>query len=506
MRQSRRVALSPSRYVTSRAYALALALIANAEVIPNDQQTVVFTATRHQVEFLHSLLEKAKLVSCCIYGTMDQTARKINLGKFRNGTIKVLLVTDVAARGIDIPLLDNVVNFDYPSRPKLFVHRVGRVARAGRSGVAYSLVCPDDLPFAVDLHLFLGRPMQNELVPGEETLDHYFGGIPAIAITEEVEYARKAQDEDPELGKLAKSSDNSYQLYFKTRTAASPASIRRAKEIAEAGIKPHPLFAEKMNEYDTQAQAFVDSLKSWRPQQNVFEMEYMKKTGAAKVMEQKNRQHAQIIQHERSKRKSALLANEASASASAIASANSVYDATPAKSSRDSEFYLDYTTTNRHNEDALRVNDEIAEMAVDVNPDERDDMGKKKAVMRWDRKRKKFVGTTLSQTEFNSELKSNLVKRRNEAGVLVDGKLDKLHFYKQWQQKTKASVPLVGSAESSQRDLPKARKYKHTQTKEELKSKEQILKERRAKHKERSRLASKNKSKSKGKGKGKYRK
>jgi len=64
------------------------------------------------------------------------------------------------ARGIDIPMLDNVVNYNFPAKPKLFVHRVGRVARAGRSGSAYSLVSPDEAPYLLDLHLFLGRPLK----------------------------------------------------------------------------------------------------------------------------------------------------------------------------------------------------------------------------------------------------------------------------------------------------------------------------------------------------------
>lgn len=71
---------------------------------------------------------------------MDQTARGISVAKFAARKSTVLVVTDVAARGIDIPLLDNVVNFDFPARAKLFVHRVGRAARAGRSGTAFSLL------------------------------------------------------------------------------------------------------------------------------------------------------------------------------------------------------------------------------------------------------------------------------------------------------------------------------------------------------------------------------
>jgi ATP-dependent RNA helicase DDX54/DBP10 len=77
----------------------ALFYILNA-LIPDTQQTVVFAATRHHCEYLHELLRLRDITSCVIYGTMDQTARKINIAKFRNGKTRVLLVTDVAARGI----------------------------------------------------------------------------------------------------------------------------------------------------------------------------------------------------------------------------------------------------------------------------------------------------------------------------------------------------------------------------------------------------------------------
>lgn len=115
-------------------------------MLTSHQGAVVFVATRHHVEFLQDLLRLGDVSVASVYGTMDQTARKLNLARFRSGQARVLLVTDVAARGLDIPQLDFVINYDFPARPKLFVHRVGRVARAGRSGTAYSMVAPDEVP------------------------------------------------------------------------------------------------------------------------------------------------------------------------------------------------------------------------------------------------------------------------------------------------------------------------------------------------------------------------
>ncbi len=90
---------------------------------------------------------------------MDQTARKINLAKFKAGKTKIMIVTDVASRGIDVPLLDYVINVDFPPKPKLFVHRVGRAGRAGRQGKTISMVTQEEMAFFLDLQLFLGRPL-----------------------------------------------------------------------------------------------------------------------------------------------------------------------------------------------------------------------------------------------------------------------------------------------------------------------------------------------------------
>jgi ATP-dependent RNA helicase DDX54/DBP10 len=68
-----------------------------------------------------------------------------------------LIVTDLAARGIDIPLLENVIHYDFPTKLKLFIHRSGRTARAGQAGTSYSLISPDELAYMHDLSIFVGR-------------------------------------------------------------------------------------------------------------------------------------------------------------------------------------------------------------------------------------------------------------------------------------------------------------------------------------------------------------
>ncbi|EEH57834.1 uncharacterized protein MICPUCDRAFT_16058, partial [Micromonas pusilla CCMP1545] len=215
------------------------------EVIPDKQQTVVFTATRHHVELLMAVLEEEGVKCSAVYGSMDMAARKINIGKFRARKSEVLVVTDVAARGIDIPLLDNVVNFDFPPRPKLFVHRVGRVARAGRSGVAHSILTKEEMGFLVDLHLFLGRSLvaasttppdnREEARALCEDADReqrsVVGGAPPTSLDLVQDRVRDIFQSKVEMDGMRKACDNAYKLYQRTRGSAGNESVARGAEL-----------------------------------------------------------------------------------------------------------------------------------------------------------------------------------------------------------------------------------------------------------------------------------
>ena len=115
-------------------------------ILKPNEKTVIFVATKHHVELLRMILNKNGYETCYIYSSMDPAARKQMIQRFRHEdddpakVSNILVTTDIAARGIDIPLLDAVINYHFPPKAKLFVHRVGRVARAGRNGIAYSLV------------------------------------------------------------------------------------------------------------------------------------------------------------------------------------------------------------------------------------------------------------------------------------------------------------------------------------------------------------------------------
>jgi ATP-dependent RNA helicase DDX54/DBP10 len=138
---------------------LAALLYLARNIIPANQQTIIFAATRYHTELIHSLFQKVGLSSMVVYGTMDQDARTNNLKAFRQGEISFLIVTDVAARGIDVPLLNNVINYHFPPTPKLFVHRCGRAARQGRIGYAFSFVEPDEMAYMMDVHRFLDKKL-----------------------------------------------------------------------------------------------------------------------------------------------------------------------------------------------------------------------------------------------------------------------------------------------------------------------------------------------------------
>jgi ATP-dependent RNA helicase RhlE len=132
------------------------------------RQVLVFTRTKHGANRLAKQLEQDGITTAAIHGNKSQAARTKALAGFKNGEVKVLVATDIAARGLDIDMLPHVVNFELPNVPEDYVHRIGRTGRAGAEGEAISLVCVDEDEFLRNIERLLKRKFEREVIPGFE--------------------------------------------------------------------------------------------------------------------------------------------------------------------------------------------------------------------------------------------------------------------------------------------------------------------------------------------------
>ena len=131
-------------------------------------QVLVFTRTKHGANKLVEQLSKEDISCMAIHGNKSQSARTKALAEFKDGSLTVLVATDIAARGIDIDQLPHVVNYDLPNVPEDYVHRIGRTGRAGAGGEAISLVCVDELKLLADIEKFIKRKIVSEVATGFE--------------------------------------------------------------------------------------------------------------------------------------------------------------------------------------------------------------------------------------------------------------------------------------------------------------------------------------------------
>lgn len=134
----------------------------------NWHQVLVFTRTKHGANRLAEQLDKSGIPALAIHGNKSQGARTRALAEFKDGSLQVLVATDIAARGIDISELPHVVNYELPNVPEDYVHRIGRTGRAGSEGEAISLVCVDEHKLLKDIERVTKRELPKEIVPGFE--------------------------------------------------------------------------------------------------------------------------------------------------------------------------------------------------------------------------------------------------------------------------------------------------------------------------------------------------
>ncbi len=141
--------------------ALLTDLLADSEM----RSVLVFTRTKHRAKKLGEVLERAGFRAASLQGNLSQNARQAALDGFRGGKYRVLVATDIAARGIDVTGITHVINYDMPDTTDAYTHRIGRTGRAERCGTAYTFMTPDDAPMVRLLERLLGAAIERRTLP-----------------------------------------------------------------------------------------------------------------------------------------------------------------------------------------------------------------------------------------------------------------------------------------------------------------------------------------------------
>lgn len=482
-------------------------------MIKPTEQTMIFAATRHHVEYLKDLLTLANIPCSYVYSVLDQAARKINVAKFRKKKVMVIIATDVAARGIDIPMLDNVINYNFPAKSKLFVHRVGRVARAGRIGAAYSLVASDEVAYMLDLLLFLGKPLRNAKEEYKEfdDKDFVYGSVPQSVIDDQEDILRNIHQHSSDLVTEKETSVQAYKRYLKSRPAPSSESIKRMKETSMMCLNLHPLLTDHCGGQDMARLKLIDGIRGYKTRQTIFEIGSTSKTRSQDIMKSKRKKHGLVIekikQHSKQKNiddkegveQTEQKMKEESSQEEIKSVFISVVDPrrkvkiprTKDTAQFRDESYIPHRAPDFFSERGLGSNSfqsEAANAVLDIDADESNKMNRSKQVKRWDRKRKRFVG-----------IEENAKKKiKTESGRWIPASY-KTTFYKDWLDKTKMTKQNEedeheerenerqtsfrkgkGSFKKSQKGFAGTKNGRSGQ-KRELRNKDEILKQRKKK-------------------------
>ncbi|SJK86183.1 DDX54, DBP10, ATP-dependent RNA helicase DDX54/DBP10 [Babesia microti strain RI] len=453
-----------------------------------EKSTIVFVATRHHVEFFKLLFDLSHLKASYVYGSMDMSLRMQQMANFSNSKTNFLIVTDVAARGLDIPIVNNVINFDFPYSPKLFIHRAGRTARAGRTGVAVSLVTLQELSFTTELELFLGKKIE---IARKELKSCLLGSIGRL--DNEMEYVESVIACNVELQHLRRSMNAALNLYYKTRPMPSRNSVINAKKlIASCGGLPilnrstHPYWCD-LTDADSDNVEFLKALNKFRPEKTrmavkaceAFEkyhninnyMQEIKRTGgnsdgmgleivtrSSDVSSDEIKINHDTLDDDRSYLDRLIQITNGN-TADVISNINSINKSIAvskrAKNRLEKGLPLFQNNNRRHVTKSLisstssncnyarKCAMRLPDMTLNINPDAERDLQRKRYSQktRWDPKKRKFT----------QNIVDNLTKEvyKNESGVKVRGEMQCKGLLKKWMAISKIRLQKSGEIEES---------------------------------------------------------
>lgn len=426
-----------------------------------------------------------------------------------------MVVTDIAARGIDIPSLDYVINFHFPGKPKLFIHRVGRCARAGRSGTAYSIFSTDDEAHMLDLHLFLNRPFDPK--------DSASVGVCPGDIIEEEQQVVLRQLNDSDISNIYRVSNNAYKAYLQTRPAASVESNKKIKNIKFNTLRILDDFKTipgQTRDGEVDPEEFkaklLDQMKQYKAKTTIFELNPKLNSVEFEVMTNKRKVHAEKIEkfHQRQEE----IAKESQVIQRSDDDDYSDDDGGDEKrrrkkkkkskifepsESRDKEFYIPHQPSDKCTEDGFAINSfarDAKQAEFTVAGDTNDSTRMNRTLQKWDRKKKKMVNVEDPRAG----------KIRTEHGVWIAASY-KTDRYEKWKERSKIEdqVEPDSGDEAMKPQFRKREVHTHwgrhnakvetlKRIDPELKNKEQLMKQRMRKERVQSReLAAKQRNEQK---------
>ncbi|WVW78780.1 hypothetical protein I302_100742 [Kwoniella bestiolae CBS 10118] len=408
--------------------------ISNAGEDAMRPQAIVFVSTKHHVDYVSELLKAAGYRTSHIYSSLDQVARQQQLHHFRKRLTDVLVVTDVAARGLDIPVMDHVINYDFPPGPRVFVHRVGRTARAGRKGTAWSLVVRDDWPYLYDLQTFLGiSRMGNDA--------DMLKAFPQDNISENVEYILSSLDEiAPHLIAHREVMRKGQAMFERSRGKASASSYRKAKSLGQIlggqsfTLPTDSSFGSPANASEVIARdRLVASLATYAPNETIFELGKRGETDSSVLMKKRRK----LVDN----RRKASMREDNPVDVDDSSRKSNATDASMTKSFRDPTFFMDHSQNGAASErGGASLPEALSASTIDMTADEGSGTKAQKASqLSWDRKKRKFIKPTVGS--------DNKKMIRSESGSLLPASYSagKYHAWKSRKRLVPARDPQSSS-------------------------------------------------------------
>ncbi|KAI6121737.1 P-loop containing nucleoside triphosphate hydrolase protein [Pisolithus sp. B1] len=423
-----------------------------------------------------------------LYGSLVQSSRTYQMSQFLARKTQILVVTDVAARGLDIPILEHVVNYDFPVGARVFVHRVGRTARAGRRGWAWSFVTHSEAAYLM---------LRTSEVPYTQSL--ILGPLPRDTIDVEVEYIRSLDNTQNNLVSLRGVMERGHSMYERSRGKASAASYKRAKELTKSGggwatnadgahpvlaLLQHTLEGDSENDLgderlrEEKRLSMVRVVNSFMPTETVFEIGTRGKANAETVTLMRERRKALAKTAKRTRLSSAgaeesvvndddhtvgndnldvEMADEEDVAA--------VFGASSQKgrtSFRDDSFYMSHYQKDSHTEKGYSLADGASSFAAQAHGASFDLGGdvavaeRQRHKLTWDKKKKNFVKGDGAGAD-------NIKLVRTENGTRLPATYRSGRF-EEWQKKAKVTLPKVGEQELRKKDGSRGlggKKWKH---------------------------------------------